>query len=124
MRRFAWTVMLLGGALACERGSSAGILKVNLTTPNSGADRAILFTVTGPGTLRSATPRSGLRLFNRPFGTTNKVALTGTLSTGTILAIEVPDVSKASEYTASIQQVATPAHQLRALTGYSLTVVP
>jgi len=124
MRRLAWTLILLGAALACERGSSAGILKVNLTTPNSGADRAILFTVTGPGTLRGATPRAGLRLFNQPLRMTNKIALTGTLSTGTILAIEVPDVSRASEYTATIQQVATPAHQLRALTGYFLTVVP
>lgn len=124
MRRFAWTVMLLGAALACSDGPNAGILKVNLTTPNSGADKAILLTVNGPGTLLSATPRSGLRLFSQPFSTTNKVALTGTLTTGTILAIEVPDISKASEYTATIQQVATPTYQLRALTGYSLKVVP
>jgi hypothetical protein len=50
--------------------------------------------------------------------------LTGALTNGTILTIEVPDVSKASAYSATIQQVATPAYQLRALTGYSLTVVP
>jgi hypothetical protein len=52
------------------------------------------------------------------------MALTGTLRTGTILTIEVPDVSKASTYTATIQQVATPTYQLRALTGYSLRVAP
>ena len=123
MRRFAWTLLLLGAALACS-DNSPGILKVNLTTPHSGADRAILLTVSGPGTLVSATPRSGLRPFSQSFSTTSKVALTGTLTTGTILTIEVPDISKASQYTATAQQVATPAYQLRSLTGYSLTVVP
>ena len=123
MRRLASTLILLGAALACS-DNSPGILKVNLTTPNSGADKAILLTVNGPGTLVSATARSGLRLFSQSFSTTSKVALTGTLTAGTILAIEVPDISKASQYTATILQVATPTYQLRALTGYSLTVVP
>jgi hypothetical protein len=123
MRRFAATLILLGAALACS-DNSPGLLKVNLTTPNSGADKAILLTVNGPGKLVSATPRSGLRLFSQSFSMTSKVALTGTLTTGAILTIEVPDISKASAYTATILQVATPTYQLRSLTGYSLTVVP
>jgi len=101
-----------------------GVLKVNLTTPNSGGDGAMLLTVNGPGVLMSAAPGAGLRVFTQGFTTTSHVALTGTLRTGTILTIEVPDVGKASAYTATIQQVATPAYQLRTLTGYSLTVVP
>jgi len=124
MKRLVWLV-LLSAVLGCEdSGPKAGPLKVNLTTPNNGGDGAILLTVSGPGVLAGAAPRAGLRLFARPFTTVNKVALTGALTNGTILTIEVPDVSKASAYSATIQQVATPAYQLRALTGYSLTVVP
>jgi hypothetical protein len=118
-------MVLLGAALACEdSGPKTGLLKVNLTTPNTGGDGAILLTVNGPGVLLSATAGAGLRLFTQPLGTTNHVALTGTLRTGTILTVEVPDVDKASAYTATIQQVATPTYQLRSLIGYSLKVTP
>ena len=123
MSRFAAIMILFGAALACS-DNSPGILKVNLTTPNGGADKAILLTVNGPGKLVSAAPGSGLRLFSQSLSTTSKVALTGTLASGTILTIEVPDISKSSQYTATILQVATPAYQLRSLTGYSLKVVP
>ena len=92
--------------------------------PNGGGDGAILLTVTGPGVPVSAVPGAGLRLFTQLFTTTSRFALTGTLTSGTILTIEVPDVGKASAYTATIQQVATPTYQLRALTGYSLKVGP
>jgi len=50
--------------------------------------------------------------------------LTGPIAAGTILTIGVADVGKASAYSAAIQQVATPGYQLRALTGYSLSVTP
>ena len=123
MKRFAW-IAILGAALACSDNPTPGILRVNLTTPNSGGDRAILLTVTGPGVPLSATPSAGLRLFSQSLSGTNRFALTGTLASGTILSIEVPDVDKASAYTATIQQVATPTYQLRALTGYSLRVTP
>ena len=121
MKRLGW-IVLLGAALACEGNAGPGVLKVDLTTPNSGGDGAILLIVNGPGTLLSAAPGAGLRLFAQP--PASHMALTGTLRTGTILTIEVPDVSKASAYTATIQQVATPTYQLRMLTGYSLRVVP
>jgi hypothetical protein len=123
MKRLAW-IAILGAALACSDNPTPGVLKVNLTTPNSGGDGAILLTVTGPGVPVSAVPGAGLRLFTQLFTTTSRFALTGTLTSGTILTIEVPDVGKASAYTATIQQVATPTYQLRALTGYSLKVAP
>ena len=123
MKRFGW-IMLLGGALACEGNADPGVLKVNLATPNSGGDAAILLIVNGPAALLSAAPGAGLRLFAQPPAAASHMALTGTLRTGTILTIEVPDVSKASAYTATIQQVATPTYQLRTLTGYSLRIVP
>ena len=123
MRRLWWTA-LLGAALACSDNPTPGLLKVNLTTPNSGADRAILLTVSGPGVLQSATAAAGLRLFAQSFATTNHFALTGTLVSGTILTIEVPDLDQAKKYTATIQQVAASNYQLRATAGYSLSVTP
>jgi len=124
MKRLAW-IAILGAALAClDNSPNGGVLKVNLTTPNSGGDGAILLTVSGPDVLVSAAPGVGLRLFTQPLATTNHVALTGTLRSGTILTIEVPDLGKASAYTATIQQVATPSYGLRTLTGYSLKVAP
>jgi hypothetical protein len=123
MKRLAW-IAILGAALACSDNPTPGVLKVNLTTPNSGGDGAILLTVNGPGMLVSAAPGTGLRLFTQGLTMTSHVALTGTLRTGTILTIEVPDIGKASAYTATIQQVATPTYQLRTLTGYSLKVAP
>ena len=122
MRRLALAAAL-GVVCGClDSTGPGGLLKVQLTTPNSGADGAILLTVTGPAALRSATAGSGLRLFALPLAATNRFALTGALSVGTILIIGVADVGQASAYTATIQQVATPAYQLRALTGYSLKV--
>ena len=126
MRRTVWAA-LLAGVLACldsSAGPAAGVLKVSLTTPNSGGDGAILLTVSGPTALRSAGPGTGLRLFAGSLGVTNHFALTGTLGSGTVLTIGVSDVSRAAAYTATIQQVAASNYQLRTLAGYSLTVAP
>lgn len=119
-------LVLIGLASACERNTApvAGLINVSLTTPNGGNDAAILLTITGPAALTNVNAPAGLRLFTQPppLGTTNRFALTGTIRSGTILTIGVADVNKASAYTATIQQVATAAYQLRALTGYSLKV--
>ena len=126
MKRMVWAA-LLAGVLACldtSVGPAAGLLKVNLTTPNTSGDGAILLTVSGPTALASARPETGLRLFAQSLGATNHFALTGTLASGTVLTIGVPDVSRAAAYTATIQQVAASNYQLRALAGYSLTVAP
>ncbi len=116
----------LGVLFACSDGTAprAGVLNVNLITPNSGGDGAILLTIAGPAALTSASPATGLRLFSQPpLGAANHFVLTGTLTGGTLLTIGVADVARALAYTAMIQQVATPTSQLRPfLTGYSLTV--
>lgn len=125
MKRLAW-IVLLGAALACADSPTPGVLKVNLTTPNSGGDAAILFNISGPAALTSVSAPSGLRLFAQPppFGTANRFVLTGPIRAGTILTIGVANVGEASAYAATVQQVATPAYQLRGLTGYSLKVAP
>jgi hypothetical protein len=125
MMRRAWLgLLLVGFALGClDNGATPGTLTVRLTSPNT--DGAILFTVSGPAVLRSATAVPGLRLFAEPLATVNRFAVTGPVASGTVVMIEVPDISRASAYTATIQQVAATNYQLRpSLVGYSLTVSP
>jgi len=105
-------------------GPVAGTLSVRLTSPNAGADQAILLTVTGPTALTSATAGSGLQLFQPPLGgLETRFALVGRVSTGvTILTIGVEDVGRVNEYSAAIEGVARADYQLRNLAGYELTV--
>jgi len=118
---------LVAGTLNCGRevGPVAGNLQVRLTSPNSGADSAIVLTITGPAALTSATAGAGLRLFAQPLGATTRFALTGRLtSSTTILTIGVADVNRVGQYVATIQGVAQPNFQVRAgLGGYLLSVI-
>ncbi len=118
--------LALAGAGSCSDSSGpvAGELTVSLQTPNPGGDGAILFTVTGPDVLTSATVSPGLRLFAQPLGAVTRFAVTGTLTNGAVLTIGVPNRSKAAQYATTVQSVAAPDFQLRALSGYSLTVAP
>ncbi|HEY6091119.1 MAG TPA: hypothetical protein VIV83_03945 [Gemmatimonadales bacterium] len=105
--------------------SGPGTFKIRLTSPNSGADSAIVFTITGPAALTSATAGTGLRLFQQPLGgTTTAFALTGVLNNGaTILTIGVADIGALSQYSGAITGVATPAFALRPLPGgYALAI--
>jgi hypothetical protein len=125
MRRtlLAAAVILLA---ACKNstGPVAGTLKVNLTTPNSGFDGAAVIALTSPVPPTSVTPAAGLALWGGPVATTNaRIVLTGTLSTGTILTLQVDDVNKAGQYSVTVQQVAATTYQRRtSLSGYSATV--
>jgi len=113
--------------ITCKDGTGpvAGELNVRLTSPNSGADSAIVLTIVGPRALTSATPGPGLRLFQQPLGgTTTRFALVGRLNAGaTILTIGVDNVNAVSQYAGTIQEVARPDYELRTLGGYALTVV-
>lgn len=119
---------LIATLAACGGGSTgpvAGLLKIKLaTTPNSGLDGALLLTVTGPVVPTGATALTGFRLFGTPVAATNKFAVTGTLATGSILfTIDVPDINKVSQYSATIQQVAASSNfALRSTSGYTLKV--
>lgn len=118
---------VLAAGVRCKdsTGPVAGALRVRLTSPNSGADSAIVLTITGPRTLTSATPGPGLRLFQQPLGgTTTRFALVGRLNTGaTILTIGVENVNAVSQYAGTIQGVAGRNFLLRSLGGYALTVI-
>jgi hypothetical protein len=122
-----WLVvaLALAGVSGCsDNGPVAGVLQVSLTTPNSGADGAILLSVTGPQALTSVAPEVGgaLRVFADPLSTTTKIAVTGPLVSGAMITIGVADVRQSAQYIAMIQAVAASDFQLRSLAGYSLTV--
>jgi len=105
--------------------SGPGDLKVQLTSPNSGLDSAIVFTINGPAALTKAVPGAGLRLFQQPLGgTSTRFALIGRLSTGAVLlTIGVQDISELSQYTGSITGVALPNYNIRPLPGgYALAL--
>ena len=120
----------VGLIIACGgdgTGPTAGTLTVNLTTPNSGLDGAAIIVLSAPVAPGSVSPAAGLTLWGGPVTTaTATIALTGTLSTGTILTLQVEDTKLAAQYTATLQQVAVSSvpFTLRPplLTGYSLTV--
>ena len=119
--------LLLVGAGSCIDGGGptgpvAGVLKVSLTTPNPGADGAVLLSITGPKALTSVTAVAGLRVFAESLSTSNHFAVTGPLTNGPIFTIGVADLSQAGTYTATVVDVAANDYTLRALTGYSLTV--
>ena len=120
---------LIAVGLSCggdsTRVSGPGELKVRLTSPNSGLDSAIVFTITGPAALTSAVPGAGLRLFQQPFGgTSTRFALIGQLTTGTtILTIGIKDLGELSQYNGTITGVAMPNYTLRILPGgYALAL--
>jgi hypothetical protein len=121
--------VLVGVGMSCGKegtGPVAGNLSVQLTSPNSGADSAIVLTITSPAPLTSATPGAGLRLFAQPLGgTATRFALTGRLTTNTtILTIGVEDVNAVAQYSGAIGGVAQPNYALRQLPGgYTLTVI-
>ena len=63
---FGLIAALLVTGLSCGDStgpSGPGQLKVRLTSANSGLDSAIVFTITGPAALTSATAGTGLRVF-------------------------------------------------------------
>jgi len=119
-------------AMGCNDGDvtsvavGPGTLRVNLATPNSGLDGAAVVILAGPAAPRSVTPIPGIVLWGGPVQTAQAtVALTGTLSAGTVLTLEVDAVEQVAQYTATLREVslADSTVALRDLTGYALTVV-
>lgn len=109
--------------LACSKsptGPQAGTLSVQLQSPNSGLDGAILFTLTGPNPVSHVVAGAGDTLWSTDFsGNTSKVLLTGTIKSGVILSFDVPDVNVPDQYGVTINQVASSAdYSLRSLVSY------
>ena len=133
MRRLHTTILLLaiGGLAAGCGGSSgggntgpvAGTLFVTYTTPNAD-DGAVLVKVTGPA-VNSVTIDTTLHGFSRisTNGDTAMIVVAGTVHSGVVARLAVPDTRAYATYSASVVQVAQSAtYAVRALAGYSVAV--
>jgi hypothetical protein len=119
-------VASVGLLLACggTTGPVAGTLNVNLASPNNGVDGAVLLVLSAPVPPVSVSAGSGVTLWGGPVTTANAtLVLTGNVTTGTILTLQVDDINKFRQYSVTLQQVAqTSGYQLESLAGYSVTV--
>jgi len=109
--------------IACSKsptGPQPGTLSIKLQSPNSGADGAILFTLSSPVPVTNVQASAGDTLWSTDFsGTSTKIVLTGAISSGVILRFDVPDVNQFDQYIVSVNQVASSAdYSLRSLTNY------
>ena len=125
LRRVALAVSV-GLLLACSgtTGPVAGTLKVNLASPNNGLDGAVLLVLSSPVPPASVNAGPGLTLWGGPVTTANAtLVLTGTVSTGTLLTLQVDDINRFKQYSVTLQQVAKSVdHSLESLGNYSVTV--
>jgi len=129
------TLALAGlGLSACGGGGDGGNghnptpgnLTVSLVSAPS-APGAVLFTVSG-GAINSVAVSGTYHEYETTLSpTSRKVLLTGNIIAGALVSIAVPDINKASQYSATMSQVSarsgavTPYQQL-ATAGFGLTV--
>ena len=102
-------VLAIALVAACGGGgpqpSRAGELTVALFESGNNAG-ALLLTISG-GTVESVTAPGGQQVsFFTPAAGTTRVVVLGTLQTGDLLKIRVPDTTQAAAYTARLDQVA------------------
>jgi hypothetical protein len=106
-------------------GPVPGLLTVSLTGASSAAG-ALMFTISG-GKI-DAVSAAGYHTYQSTISpTSRRVMLTGNISAGTLVQIQVPDVAKASSYSVSILQVAARAtspvpYQQLATAGFPVSV--
>src|SRR5207244_5314437 len=98
------------GVLAACNGATApvaGILEVKLASPNNGQDGAALLVLSAPVPPSSVTAGPGLTLWGGPVVTASaRLVLTGTISAGTILTLQVADVNQVHQYGVTLLQLA------------------
>ncbi len=119
---------LLGSLAACggdgtgPEPATPGRLSVRLTTPSSD-DGAVLFDVSG-GPIDSVVA-AGYRLRATGPGTSpRRAVVSGSLASGAVASIWVPDVKLVSSYTAIVRDVAARnTYALRDLQGYRMDVI-
>jgi hypothetical protein len=82
----------------------AGLLTVTLINAAS-APGALMFTISG-GEIDAVTAGSYATYQTSLSSTSRRILLTGNIVAGTLVQIQVPDVAKASNYVATVNQVA------------------
>jgi hypothetical protein len=126
-RRLRTLTLLAAFAVAAGScsGPVAGELTISLATPNTD-DGAIVVRVTASESKEVtsiAVLCSGCQIFKeQPSATEVRAVVTGNLAAGPLVRIGVSDTKSPDAYSAQIQQVASKTYQVRAPSGYSLTV--
>ena len=120
-------VTLLGSCGDGQTGPKVpvpGALTFELQTPNA-QEGALLIQLSGPGLTAAAVSTTGSsnQAFARMSGSALKIAVFGTIPAGPVFNIRVPDLARASEYTATVTEVSDTGNNLRvSLTGYAVRV--
>lgn len=117
-------VVLVAGLSCSDEGPESpmpGVLAVRVTIPNTG-DRAIRLSLTGGAVLGVRSPSNALVVHSALTESGALVLAFGSLESGVVAEIDVPDVRLAADYQATIVDVAGTDFALRALGGYSATV--
>ena len=114
---------MLSGCSGQPSGPIATTLQVSLSTPYND-DGALLFTVTG-GRVDSVDAAGYTIYTSRPDATTLQVILTGDLSPGNVAQLHIAGERVASQYSASVSQVAARATYIeRDPAAYRLDLKP
>ena len=97
---------------------------LELTAP-SGANGALLFEVAGGAVadLRALSSSGGQIFFRDAGGSTVRVAFVSTIAAGGLLSFRPTEGAQASDYSATVLEVAGLDNSLQSTSGYSLAVV-
>ncbi len=94
---------------------------MNLSS-TGGEGAAFLITLTGTDITDPVAVNGGHRIYSFSSGSSVKVALVGSASSGDILRFHVPDVGQAGSYSARLDEVAGADNQLGVTGDFTLTV--
>jgi hypothetical protein len=113
-------VAWLGGCSEEPTEPTAATLQVRLATPAQD-DGAVLFTLSG-GPIDSVDAPGHVLYLGRPDDNTIRVIVAGELASGAIAQVHIPDDRQVSQYSATLQQVASRGYAQRDITSYGLTL--
>jgi hypothetical protein len=121
--RWALAGLLVLGCSGEYTGPVAGTLNLSLTSAQ-GAQGAVLVTVTGGPV--DTVEAVGYELYSaRVDASTLRVIVVGELGSGTVAQIRIPDNRQASQYRATVSQVALRStYAPRDPAGYTIVLVP
>lgn len=100
-----------------------GTLSLRLSTPN-GNDGAMVVVVSG-GAITAVNAAAGLEVVPQVDGAGTHLLVVGDIAAGVIATIDVPDISRASAYAVTIEQVADRlTFALLDAAPYRITITP
>lgn len=123
-RLLALALLLLAACTANDNGTSrAGTLTLTLTSGGS-SDGALVVIVSG-GPVTSVSAPAGYQIASNADGEGTHVLIVGSVTTGVVATLAVPDVSRASAYVATVTQAADrTTFGLLDVARYHITVAP